>query len=150
MAVAAQLACVGFTSEADAALSGHPPVVLGDILDDLPVVDNFELHERQRYRCEPQRVTQAWLRREPEEWMATRQERLAAHEAYMLEEHVSVVPAAMYCLVLLHCCGRRGITAAVPRAAPPMQSLLHRRTPLCDTCRTSSRRRRWTWPRSMA
>ena len=58
VAVSAQLACVGFLSEADAALSGHPPVLLGDILDDLPPVDNFELHERQRYLCEPQRVTQ--------------------------------------------------------------------------------------------
>ena len=33
-------------------------VLLGDILSDLPPVDNFELHERQRYATGPQRVTQ--------------------------------------------------------------------------------------------
>lgn len=35
-----------------------PQVLLGDILSDLPAVDNFELHERQEYGSDPQRVTQ--------------------------------------------------------------------------------------------
>lgn len=36
--------------------------MLGDIFSDLPPVDNFELHDRQRYAGPPERLTQAsWL-----------------------------------------------------------------------------------------
>jgi len=33
-------------------------VLLGDILSDLPPVNNFELHDRQRYAGPPERLTQ--------------------------------------------------------------------------------------------
>ncbi|PSC69902.1 BTB POZ and MATH domain-containing 2-like isoform A [Micractinium conductrix] len=91
----AKLIASGFCNEHEALELGKPPVLLGDILSDLPAVSNFEILERQRYASEPQRVTQAWLRRDPRPWMTPREERMAAQDAYQKEDHDWLVDKAL-------------------------------------------------------
>ncbi|KAI3428460.1 hypothetical protein D9Q98_007286 [Chlorella vulgaris] len=85
----------GFENDAEAAELGCMPVLLGDIFSDLPEVDNFELHERQLYKSWPQRVTQAWLRRDPQPWMTSREDRFQAHEKCMHKGHNELVRSAL-------------------------------------------------------
>jgi DNA (cytosine-5)-methyltransferase 1 len=71
----------GFTSE-EAALAAHPPVLLGDILGDLPPVDNFAVRDRCEWVGPPQTVPQAWLRRAPPPGSTPAADRLRYHEQY--------------------------------------------------------------------
>lgn len=49
-----QAIVAGFLSEHAARDAAHPPVLLGDILSDLPPVSNFELHDRCDWATPPQ------------------------------------------------------------------------------------------------
>ncbi|PRW44284.1 DNA (cytosine-5)-methyltransferase CMT1 isoform A [Chlorella sorokiniana] len=86
----AQRIVSGFTSEEDC-FAAYSQVLLGDILSDLPCVDNFELQDRQRYAGPPERLTQAWLRRKPAPWMTPLVDRMAYQDEYQRAAHDELV-----------------------------------------------------------
>ena len=59
-----------------------PQVLLGDILSDLPPVDNFCVRDKCDYACDPQHPVQAWLRRQPMPWSTSARARQALHDSY--------------------------------------------------------------------
>jgi len=71
----------GFLTE-ESALAAHPPVLLGDVLGDIPEVDNFEIGDRHNWKCAPQTIPQAWLRRNPLPFATSLKERLKFHSEY--------------------------------------------------------------------
>jgi site-specific DNA-cytosine methylase len=77
----AQCCTVGF-AKPEHALTAHPPVLLGDILSDLPEVTNFELGDVAAYAGPPQTIPQAWLRRRPLDFSTPIAERLKFAEAF--------------------------------------------------------------------
>lgn len=66
----------GFLSDENS-LEAHPPVLLGDVMADLPEVTNGELRERLSYPCDPKYVQQMWYRRLPQPWQTSIEERIA-------------------------------------------------------------------------
>lgn len=60
---------------------------MGDILSDLPKVENLTLAERAQYASRPATPLQAWLRRDPPAWQASRQSRAQRADGFMQAGH---------------------------------------------------------------
>ena len=57
---------------------------MGDVLSDLPEVNNYTTAEAAQYASAPQRPYQMWLRREPPAWQASAEERARRADEAML------------------------------------------------------------------
>ena len=63
---------------------------MGDILSDLPPAENFTFAESAQYASAPKTPMQAWLRRDPPSWQASREARAQQADDFMRDGHAAI------------------------------------------------------------